>query len=391
MASMKELIGNADAFPVLAERDYFNHAGCCPLPAVARDAICRLAGHFARRSFLDMDLGAPAESMRSTGAALLNADPDEVALLQNTSECISQVAGGLEWRAGDRIVFAESEYPSNQYPWMEVARRFGAELVRVPEQIDDEGRAWVDPDALLVACDHPRTKLLALSHVQWGTGQCFDLEPIGRFCRERGILFSVDAIQTLGVVPIDVKRCHVDFLHAGSHKWMLGPMGAAIFFIRRELVERVRPITLGWLNFRDPMKWEQIDFTLREGAVRYEYGTPALPSIAGTAASLAMLHDVGIENVQRRVRDLGNRFSQAVSGLGYRVVSPRHLGCGGAVCFVPRDGEARPVFEAMSRQHETELAFRCGRVRFSPHFYNTEQQVDRVLERLASLANGGDS
>lgn len=384
--SLDRLVGNADIFPVLAARDYFNHAGCSPLPAPVRDAVSDFADHFAKNAYVGFDIEAPIEHFRAVSAAVLNADPGEIATMKNTSECLSTVALGLEWNTGDRIVYCESEYPSNQYPWMAVAERFGAELVKVPETTDDDGRVFVDPDALLAAADHPRTRMLTLSHVQWGTGQCFDLEKIGAFCRDNDILFNVDAIQTMGVVPIDVEAAKIDFLHAGSHKWMLGPMGAASLYIRRELIEKLRPTTLGWLNFREPTKWEKIDFTLREGALRFEYGTPGMPSVIGAGVGLGLLHDLGIDAVHRRVRSLGDYFAKSVSEVGYRVVSPRHLGCGGSVCFVPNGGEPKPIFQALSREHDTELAFRCGRIRFSPHFYNTQEQVDRLLDRLDSLA-----
>lgn len=384
--SLEQLIGNAEVFPVLATRDYFNHAGCSPLPAPVRDAVTDFADHFAKNAYIGFDVAGPTEKFRETCGAVINAEAAEIAIMKNTSEGLSTVALGLDWNAGDRIVYCESEYPCNQYPWMTAAERFGVELVKVPETTDAEGRVFVDPDALLAAAEHPKTRLLTLSHGQWGTGQVFDLERIGAFCRNNDILFNVDAIQTMGVVPIDVKAAKIDFLQAGSHKWMLGPMGAGCLYIRRELIEKLRPTTIGWLNFRDPLQWEKIDAALAEGALRYEYGTPAMPSVVGAGAGLGLLNDVGIEGVYARVSALGDYFARSVADIGYRVVSPRHLGCGGSVCFLPETGEPKRIFQALSKQQATELAFRCGRIRFSPHFYNTEKQVDRVLERLQDLA-----
>jgi selenocysteine lyase/cysteine desulfurase len=259
----------------------------------------------------------------------------------------------------------------------------------VPERVDDDGRVVTSEDDLLDAASDSLTKVLAVSHVQWGTGQRMELGRLGAFCRERGIFFSVDAIQSVGVVPIDVRRDRIDALQAGGHKWMMGTMGAGIFHVRREMIDRVRPSIWGSQNVINPMQWDDIAFVPNEGALRYEYGAPAMLNITATGIGLAMLHDLGIDAVFERVKRLCDRFAGGVEELGMRVVTPRDADraetCSGSVCFVAKDGTAessKAIFRRLAKEHDTELAFRCGRVRFSPHFYNTEAQIDRLLNRL---------
>lgn len=389
MFVLEELVGNAEVFPVLAKRDYFNHAGVAPMPRPVADAIRGFVNHFEHDAFCGFDFAAPMQIVRHTAAAMLNARDDEIAVVQNTSEAVAHVALGLDLSPGDHIVSAEVEYPANIYPWMEACRRSGAHLVRVAETVGVNGQVRVTEDALLDACDNPRTRVLAISHVQWGSGQRMDLSRLGKFCNQRGILFSVDAIQSMGVVPIDVKRDHIDFLQAGGHKWMLGTMGAGVMYIRRDKLDRLRPNVVGWGSVVDPLNWEDVKYTLQPDAKRYEYGSPSMASVVGLGTGMQMLAAIGIARVHARVKRLGDRFAAGVAELGYHVVTPRAPAnpdtCSGAVCFVPNNSDAKSIYHALSKDHATELAFRCGRVRFSPHFYNTDEQVDRLLEKLAGL------
>ena len=197
---------------------------------------------------------------------MMNAHRDEIDFIKNTSEGVATVAAGIAWNAGDRIVTTNVEYPANMYPWMDLARRFGAELVTVPEIDNPDGSRVVALDALLAAADHPRTRLLALSHVEYASGQRHDLAAIGSFCRSRGILFCVDAIQSMGVLPLDVGAMNIDYLSADGHKWLLGPEGAGVFFCRRELLGKTRPLAIGWMNVINDQDYGHYDITHKEDA-----------------------------------------------------------------------------------------------------------------------------
>lgn len=383
---MDELVGNVDAFPVLAKRDYFNHAGVSPMPRAVTDAVRGFLQHFEEDAFVGFDFTGPMDKLRHAAAGIIKASADDIAIVSHTSDAISLVALGLDLKPGDRVVINDGEYPANVYPWTEACNRSGATLVSVPETTTDAGEVIVREEDLLDACDDPRTKILAVSHVQWGTGQRMDIERLGAFCRERGILFSVDAIQSFGVVPNDVDKANIDFLQAGGHKWMLGTMGAGVLYVRREKIEMLHPAAVGWGSVVNPFAWEEIDYTLRPTAHRYETGSPAFAPIIAVGTGLSMLHELGIDAIHDRVTSLGDRFAAGIVEAGCTIVSPRGSTeqKSGSVCFTPPgDAEAaKSLYETLSKEHATELASRCGRVRFAPHFYNTEDQVDRAVERV---------
>src|SRR5687767_668791 len=237
--TLTKYIGNDEEFPVLRHWDFFNHAGASPLPRVVADAVRKYTLETETTAYLTGNRYAELDVIRGIAARMINADADEVALLKNTAEGLSIVAHNVDWQPGDRIVTAAGEYPANVYPWMEQARR-GAELVMVPEVIADDGTRHVPLEAILREAAHPKTRVVTLSHVEFATGQRLDLAAVGAFCRETGKIFVVDAIQSLGALPVDVKAMNIDYLASGGQKWMLSSEGAGIFYCRRELLERTR-------------------------------------------------------------------------------------------------------------------------------------------------------
>lgn len=375
---IQQYIGNAEVFPILSRWQYFNHAGVSPWPSMTVKAVSDFVQTFGVDCFQSKNWFEELEALRGLLAKLIHAEPDEIALMRNTADAICVVSSGLHWEKGDRIVSADIEYPSNLYPWMDVAERHGAEFVRVKEQIDSNGVARVSEDQLLDAASHHKTKMIALSHVQWASGQCMDLERIGKFCRERGILFAVDVIQSLGVVPVDVKRMGIDFAFSGGHKWLMSPPGAGLLYCRRELLERVTPPTVGAMSVVNPFKWE-VNFTRATTANRFETGTPAIECHIGMKSSVQMLTDIGIENIHTQVKSLGDAFAAGIAKKGYLVATPRDGLTGGTVCFTSPLHKPEPFVKMMRSEHKTELAARQGRIRFAPHFYNSMDQVERLL------------
>lgn len=376
-------VGNADEFPILSECDFFNHAGVSPLPRRAGEALRRFADQYERRAYLESGFYREVEGLRALAASLINAAADEIAFIKNTSEGIATVAAGLEWRAGDRIVTTSVEYPANMYPWMDVARRFGVELVTVPETQAEDGSRRVALDALLAAADHPRTRLLALSHVEYASGQRHDLTAIGQFCRSRGILFAVDAIQSMGVLPINVRAMNIDYLSADGHKWMLGPEGAGFFFCRRELLATTRPLAIGWMNVINDQDYGRYDLTLKSDARRFECGTNNIPGLLALRASVEMLGGIGVETVAAQLQSLTDRLAGRLREKGYTVVSPRGEGeWSGIVSFVSSRHDHQQVWRMLRTERKTEIAVREGRLRVSAHVYNTEEQVDRLMSNL---------
>jgi selenocysteine lyase/cysteine desulfurase len=384
MRDLATIVGNAELFPVLARWDYFNHAGVSPWPKPTIDAVAAFAQQFGLDCFNTDPFFNLVDQCKSLLRTLVNADHvDEIAIIRNTSDGLGLIGSAIDWKPGDRIVTAASEYPSNVYPWMDAAKRHGCELILVPETRRPDGTVCVSEESLLAACDHPRTRMLAISHVQWTSGQRIDIETLGAFTSSRGILFVVDAIQSLGVVPVDVRRARVDFLVSGGHKWMMCPPGAGVMYVRRELIERFASPVVGWNSVVNPMDWS-IKFDLRKDAGRYESGTHAFACLAGMKPSLELLVGVGADAIFAHVKALGDRFARRISAAGYTVLSGRDV-ASGAVCFEPKAGQnPDELVKTLRREKRIEIAARMGRLRFAPHFYNTHEQVERCADEIAN-------
>jgi selenocysteine lyase/cysteine desulfurase len=379
---LDHLVGDADQFPILRKWVFFNHAGVSPMPRVATDQLRAIADEADHDAYLSDGWYGWIERLRQAAARIINATPDEIALVKNTGEGLSLVARGIDWKPGDVIVTTAVEYPSNMYPWMDVARRDGATLVCVPPR-QDGACTLLDTHAILEAIERPGVRLVTLSHVQFSTCQRLDVATIGRRCREKGICFCVDVIQSMGVLPVDVQAMCIDVAAADGHKWMLGPEGEGIVYVRREWQDRLRPLSIGAttvVNWRD---FDTYDFTLHPNARRYECGTHNLPGIRALTASLEMLEKVGIEQVFARVTALGDRLLAGAVEKGWTIACPRDAASrSGAVAIVSANHDPAAVWKTLRKEHRVECAVRGGRLRASPHFYNTEQQVDRFLETL---------
>ena len=383
MPDLQHYVGNADAFPILAKWDFFNHAGVCPLPRAAADAFRAYASQAETDAYLGGTWYKDIEKLRVLSAQLLNCHRDEIAFIKNTGEGLSIVASGIDFCPGDRIVTTAVEYPANIYPWMEQARRHQCELVMVPEETDSEGRRAVPLDKILAEAAHPRTKLVTLSHVEFASGQRLDIASVGRFCRQHGRLFCVDAIQTLGVLPVDAQAMCIDFLSADGHKWLLGPEGAGIFYIRRQLIESTPPLTIGWMNVKNAMDYGNYDYTLRPDAGRYECGSYNVPGLMGLKASVELLMDIGIDAIAQRLKHLTDHLIERLTAKGYNVLSPRaQEQWSGSVSFISTKHDLHPIVSRLRQENRIEIAVREGRLRCSPHFYNTEVQLDRLVAAL---------
>ncbi|MFL6193809.1 MAG: aminotransferase class V-fold PLP-dependent enzyme [Thermoanaerobaculia bacterium] len=369
-----------DEFPAARECAYLNHAGTGPLPRRAAEAMARLAETVSRTGDrLWADRMQEVERVRGLAARLLGARAAaEVAFVENTSTALSLVSEGFDWRPGDNVVGAALEFPSNVYPWLNLAR-FGVEYRQAAER---EGR--IDPDELLGLCDD-RTRMLALSWVQYASGFRSDLGRLGAACRERGILFVVDVIQGLGVLPIDVERDGVDVAAASGHKWLLGPEGAGILYVSSRVVERLRPVRVGWRTPKDPFHWTDYDLTWNEGAKRFESGTLNVYGIVALGASLDLLLEAGIEAIEPRVLALADRAARGLADLGFTLVSSRRPGeTSGIVTATHPSREAGALVKHLAGL-DVVVAARAGRLRFSPHFYNTDEEIDRGLAGISAM------
>jgi selenocysteine lyase/cysteine desulfurase len=252
----------------------------------------------------------------------------------------------------------------------------------VPEETRADGAKHVPVEAILQAAGDPRCRMITLSHVEYASGQQHDIEQIGAFCAERDIYFCVDAIQSIGVLPVDVQKAKIDFLSADGHKWMLGPEGAGFFYCRRELIEHTRPLTVGWMNVINPQDYGNYDYTLKPDAGRFECGTYNVVGLLGLYGSLALLDQVGIPIIEARVQSLLDRLVTGLTQKGYSIVSPRGPGERSGILSFKAHGHSHELIFKKLREQKIEIAKREGRLRVAPHFYNTEQQIDRLLDAL---------
>jgi cysteine desulfurase/selenocysteine lyase len=374
-----------DDFPSLAKWSFFNHSGVSPLPRRAADAIRLYTQQSEADGYMTGKWYQQAETTRKLAAKMINADPKEIAFVKNTSEGLAFVSNGLAWQAGDEIISTSSEYPANVYPWMAAAKRFGARHIMVRERSD--GRIALDD---LFAAVTPRTRMIAISHVEYASGYRNDVAAIGEFCRThknaRGekILFCVDAIQSIGAVLVDVKAMQIDYLSAGGHKWMLGPEGLGIFFCRLELLDTLEP-EVGWMNVAKASDFVNFDFTLKGDARRFECGGYNIAGVLGLGASLKLLSETGMETVSGRLKALTDLLVEGVRGKGYTVYSPRERDEWSGIVSFYSPGQPASEIATLTRELDAKhiiIVERAGRLRAAPHFYQSEVQIKNLIDAL---------
>ncbi|MBM3837378.1 MAG: aminotransferase class V-fold PLP-dependent enzyme [Verrucomicrobia bacterium] len=367
-------------FPVASEKIFLAHAGVCPLPRRVAEAIRAYASQCTRG---DQETLLPAyhlQHARELAARLLNARPDEIAFVGPTSLALSFVGGGLQFEPDDDILIYRDDYPSNVYPWMALAAR-GVEVRFL--KVSQVGR--IEP-ADVLAQVNPRTRLVALASCHFVAGYRIDLGAIGESLRERGILFCVDAIQTVGAFPTSVEG--IDFLAADAHKWLLGPCAAGILFVRKALQEKLQPTAFGWNNVRCPNYVAQESMIFRPDARRYEAGTHNLLGLLGLNAALELLLEIGIDQIAAELLRKRAWLVPALAAKGYAVLEAKApaQNASGIVSFF-RPGVDLVALHQKLENADVITSLRADRsgqryIRISPHFYNTDAELNRLLELL---------
>ncbi len=367
----------AAEFPVVSRLLYLNHAGVSPLPASTAAAGTRILNQYRDegahrlRKWVEV-----ADDARGRFARLIGASDEEVAFIKSTSEGVSLIAAGFPWKEGDNLVTANVEFPANVYPWMRLETR------NVEVRMVQARGGRVRKEDVIAACDG-KTRLVTLSSVEFANGYRNDLPGIGEYCRRQGIFFFVDAIQSLGVLPMDVRAYGIDSLAADGHKWMLSPEGIGGFFISRDVMEMVEPVVLGWHSVRNRFDFEQFDFRLSPDARRFEPGSFNTVGIAAFAASLDLLLSVGVERIWERVRLLTEETIERSLRAGYEVVSPRLPEERSGIVTIRVPGVDPQELWKVLLSRNAVCSPRCGGIRISPHFYNTSEELARFFEILA--------
>lgn len=366
-------------FPVCRGKIFLAHAAVTALPAPVADAVCDYTRLSAENP---QEFGSVLRDVKETRrvcAEFIGAGADEVALLGPTSLGLSLFANGLPWREGDEVVCYGGDYPANVYPWIELRRR--GVVVRY---LDPPQPGEITPE-LVAAALTPRTRLVALASAHFITGYRIDVDAIGALLHSRGVLFSLDAIQTLGAFPTRVT--HVDFLSADAHKWLLGPLAIGIVFVKREHFELLRPTLLGAWNVVAPNFQTQDEIVFVPAAQRYEPGVLNIAGIYGMRAAIELIASHGIEAVGARILELKARLLAQLEPLGFEVFGPREgRAATGITTFRHPTASSAKLFAALEAAGVVASLRRdrAGRehLRFSPHFYNTEAEIDRAVEVL---------
>jgi cysteine desulfurase/selenocysteine lyase len=363
-------------FPVTRRYVYFNHAAVSPLSKRVLKAMDQVSEGFLMKGILcEEEVFERVAAVRDAASRLIGARNDEIAFTKNTTQGVLIAANGIRWKRGDNVVMPSIEFPANVYPWMALEKRG----VRVRLVQPREGR--VTAEMLSDACT-TRTRAVTASFVQFSNGFRLDVQALGSFCRDRGIYLHVDGIQSLGMLRCDVRRMKIDFLSASGHKWLLGPAGAGFFCCRRELIEELDIWNPGWTGVRNPWSFLDYDPTYRADAKRYEEGSLNLCGISGLGASIERFLEIGMAPVEQKILRLSELLEEGLRERGYRITSPRGKGeRSGILCFRHPGNETEQLYRKLSTARVV-ASLREGAVRLAPHFYNTEEEVERVLALL---------
>lgn len=361
-------------FPLARDLDYLDHAGGGPISTRVEEALREWSGRQLRRGSFDNEADEEAAvRTRSRLAALLCAATHEIALVRNTSEALGLVAQGLSWRSSDVVVTTDRAHPSTLYPWLALSRE-GVEVQRLRTR-----RGRIDLEELERRLASPRVRLLCIASVDYLSGVRHDLQAIGALCSERGVLFCVDAIQSLGCLDLDPTVCSIDFLASGGQKWLLAGPGTGLLYCASRAQPLLEPRVIGWHSVQEPDALEREQHTLRSGGARFEPGTPDSAAACRLGAATDLILELGIEAIQTRVLALRQRLEQGLASRDAQIVSEGDAS--GIVAFTLRHETPTETWKRL-REQRIHVASRGAAVRVSPHFYNREDEIDRLVHAL---------
>ncbi|RLT98134.1 MAG: aminotransferase class V-fold PLP-dependent enzyme [Ketobacter sp.] len=364
-------------FPLDAAVYYLNHAAVAPWPKRTAEAVQTFADENMHRGARDYPVWLKTENaLRAKMAQLIGAHSTRnIALQKNTSEGLSAIAYGLDWQAGDKIVITDQEFPSNRIVW-ESLKNKGVKIIEAP-------LSGEQPEQNIIAALDSSVRLVSVSSVQYGTGLVLDLEVLGQACHDRGILFCVDAIQSIGALPFDVNRYQADFVVADGHKWMLGPEGLALFYVSDNALERLSLNQFGWHMVKDRGNYDLKSWEIADDAKRFECGSPNMLGAYALNASLSLLLEYGLDQVQQ---DLMGKVKVLEDALLTRddiqlITDIHRPQRSGIITFRHRKIEPESLFTHLKEQGVV-CACRGGGIRFSPHFYTPESVLTTAVELI---------
>jgi len=365
-------------FPITERAVYLNHAAISPLPTPTLRAIeAQLKDVHENGSTNFRNWLTVKEQARELLAGLLGARPEQVAFMRNTSDALSTVANGLNWRPGDNIVTFSREFPSNIYPWLRIRDVFGVEV-----RMCEEHAGRIDLAELENLIDH-NTRVVAISQVQYASGFRVDLQRLGRFARQRDALLVVDVIQALGVVPTDVEAEFIDVAAGAGHKWLMAPEGVGYLYLSDRARERIEPSLVGWVSVPNPDDYLNFEQGWNRGALAWETGTGPTALLHGFTASLELLSRFGVLNIANYLEELTDYLCEGLRGKRYEVVSSREPGEKSQIVCIRHPGglSAMALYHRL-RSRSIITAPRVDRLRIAPHLYNSATDIDELIKAL---------
>ena len=373
----------SEEFPITRTKVFLAHAAISPFSRRVCQAVqqyCQSNSDFGQWEYI---WGPVEEKTRSLAGALVGCNADEIAFVSSTSMGLSLVAGGLPWQDGDNVVVADGDFPANVYPWLNLGR-IGVTTKFIPRR--PNGAVYVED--VMQAVDS-RTRLVSLSSVNFVTGFRLDLDAIGAYLQEEGILFCVDAIQSLGALPFSAR--YVDFAVASSHKWQMGPMGVGLLFVRRKHFGRLSPVICGWKSVTDNHRYLDYHLEFADSAKRYEPGAINGMGIVGLHAALSTLIEAGIENIEVHLGRLRRQSADGLNHMGFEVLSPVDEYTGSGIVSFTSNSEEMTALRKYLDERNFVVSIRDsldGRkcIRVAPHFYNTEEDIDAFLGAVGSFS-----
>lgn len=365
-------------FPATQIYAYLNSAAVSPIPTTTGEAVGRqLADVALHGSAHYQDWVDTKNRARALVADMLRVRSDQVAFVRNTSDGFASIANGLSWRTGDNIVSFEREFPANFYPWRRIRDEYGVELRLCPER---DGRIDMDEMVALIDAD---TKIVAISAVQYASGYRADLERLGRAARAVDALFCVDIIQGFGAMPFDLPAQFVDAACGASHKWLCSPEGCGIIYLSDRARDRIKPTLVGWISVETPWDFEDREQAFKSTALAWESGTGCAALFYGLEASLKLLHEAGTGNIATYLNGLSDQLCDRLGGKNYDVISSREpRERSQIVCIKHRDGITPNQIAARLESEGVIVSPRGDRLRIAPHFYNNEEDLEKLIECL---------
>ena len=364
-------------FPITKKYIFLDNAGVAPISLPAMKTIYNITKDICDFGLVKLENWyMEVHKARKDVAALINASPDELAFVKNTSHGLSLVAGGINWKRGDEIIIADQEFPANVYPWLNLKRK----NVKVITVRSRKGRLLTESFEKAISS---RTKLISVSSVEYSTGFRNDIAAIGKLCSEKGVLFCVDAIQSLGAIPMDVKKYKIDFLAADGHKWLVSPEGIGIFYCNRSALKKLNLVLVGWNSVKDASNYHKINFQPKADAGRFEEGSQNLIGVHALTASVRLLQSVGIERIEEWNLHLGDLLLKGLKRRRIEILSSTiHSDRSSIISFTAGSKLKDKSLVNHLRNNKVVASIRADGIRLSPHIYNTPAESVKFFKIL---------